>query len=424
MQKKNTSIIFDKLKPFLFLSVIPVSFIIFAFIFDTPKDIISGLYKIVLAPDILLTDYLEVGGFGATLVNASIITFLKLYIMYKLDIKINGPIIAAIFTCIGFSFFGKTIFNIWPFYIGGLLYVKYHEMQFKNIIVTIIFSTSLAPVVSQFAFCSELPLIVGISLGVLFAIISGFIITPLSQSMYKLHDGYNLYNVGFTAGIVGILISSLMKSFGINIEQQLILCYNYNTFFKYYLLIFFIVLILIGYVINGKSFKGYSKIMRFSGKLKTDFVELMGYGITLINMGIMGLISMFFVYFTSGTFNGPIIGGVLTVVGFSAFGTHPGNSVPIMIGVFFGGVINVWDIQSTPAIIAGLFGTTLAPIAGKYGFYAGVLAGFLHLAMVMNVGSVHGGTNLYNNGFAGGLVASILFSIFESFKKDRLETRL
>ncbi len=135
-------------------------------------------------------------------------------------------------------------------------------------------------------------------------------------------------------------------------------------------------------------------------------------------MGIMGLICMFFVHITGGIFNGPIIGSIITVVGFSAFGNHPKNSIPIMVGVFFGGILKVWDIQTTPVMIAGIFGTTLAPIAGKYGAYAGILAGFLHLSMVMNVGVIHGGTNLYNNGFSGGLIAAILVPVFESFKKE------
>ena len=30
--------------------------------------------------------------------------------------------------------------------------------------------------------------------------------------------------------------------------------------------------------------------------------------------------------------------------------------------------------------------------------------------MVMNIGVIHGGTNLYNNGFAGGIVSIILVS--------------
>ncbi len=402
---------------FFIISIIPIIFFILALFCDTPENILSGLYKIVVAPDILLTDYLAIGGFGATLLNASLVTLANIFIIYKLKLKINGALIAAIYTLLGFSFFGKTIFNIWPMYIGGYLYAKYHKISFKEIIIVIMFSTGLAPVVSQLAFSLGLPSFSGILVGVLIGVIGGFIITPLAANMSKIHDGFNLYNVGFAAGIIGTLICSLMKSFGINVKQQLILSTEYDNFFRYFLLIYFILLIIGGYLINNKSFKGYGEIFKYTGRLVTDYTQLLGYGLTMINMGIMGLICMIFVHLTSGVFNGPITGSIITVAGFAAFGNHPQNSIPIMVGVFFGGVLKVWDIQSTPAIIAGIFGTTLAPVAGKYGGYAGVLAGFFHLSMVMNIGVVHGGTNLYNNGFSGGLVAAILVPLFESFRR-------
>lgn len=401
----------------LLLSILPVCFLILAFIFDTPKNIFSGVYNIVISPDILLTDYLEVGGLGATLVNASLIALINLLIIYKLNIKITGAVVAAVYTIIGFSFFGKTIFNIWPIYLGGLLYVKYHKISYSNIVVTIIFATCLSPAVSQLIFSSGLRLYVGLPLGILVGIIVGFVITPLSLNMAKFHNGNNLYNVGFTSGVLGILIFSLMKGFGLNIEKQLIISHEYDVFFRIILIIYCILLIIIGYTINNKAFKGYTKILNFSGK-SCDYTQLTGFGLTFINMGVMGLICMSFVYLAGGLLNGPIIGGILTVVGFSAFGNHPKNSIPIMAGVFICGIIGVWDIKSTAFIIAGLFGTTLAPIAGNYGVFSGVLAGFIHLCVVMNVGVVHGGTNLYNNGFAGGLVASMLFPLFESFKKN------
>ncbi len=222
----------------LILLILPVIFLILAFLFDTPENIFSGLYEIILAPDILLTDYLEIGGFGATLVNSSIIVLINIFIVYKLNIKITGAIIAALFTLTGFSFFGKTIFNIWSLYLGGVLYVKYHKLPFENIAVIIMFSTTLAPVVSQLSFSVGLPVHYGIILGVLFGVMGGFVITPLSSNMSKLHKGYNLYNVGFTAGVIGTLICSLFKSFGINIQQQLILSSEYSDFSEaYYLFI-------------------------------------------------------------------------------------------------------------------------------------------------------------------------------------------
>ena len=418
LAENNTEIKMSRHTHFLIFLVLPIAFLTLAFLFDTPSNIFSGLNEIVLAPDILLTDYLAVGGFGATLLNVSLIVLINIFIIYKLNVKINGAIIAVIFTLTGFAFFGKTIFNIWPMYIGGILYTKYKKISFERVVVVIMFSTCLAPVVSQLSFSVGLPLYHGIIAGVLFGILGGFIITPLASNMSRLHSGYNLYNVGFTAGLMGTLIVSLLKSFGIDIKQQLILSSEYSELFRNLLLTYFVLLIILGYLINNKSFKGYKKIFKYSGKLITDYTQLIGYGLTLVNMGIMGLLCMSFVYITSGDFNGPIIGGILTVVGFSSFGNHPGNSIPIMAGVFLGGILNIWDIQTTPVIIAGIFGTTLAPVAGKYGTYAGVLAGFLHLSMVMNIGIVHGGTNLYNNGFSGGLIASILVPVFEAFKKE------
>jgi hypothetical protein len=47
---------------------------------------------------------------------------------------------------------------------------------------------------------------------------------------------------------------------------------------------------------------------------------------------------------------------------------------------------------------------------------AGVLAGYIHSSVVLNVGVLHAGFNLYNNGFAGGMVAAILVPLLEAFR--------
>lgn len=415
--RKDIEIKIGRIGNLLILMILPTAFLLLAFILDKPSNIFHGLYSIIIAPDILLTDYLEVGGIGATFLNASILAYINIFIIYKLKLKINGALIAAIFTIIGFSFLGKNILSVWPMYIGGYLYKKYQNIEFKNILVIIMFSTCLAPAVSEISFGNHMPVTFGLPLGILFGIFCGFIITPLSSHMNKIHDGYNLYNIGFTAGLLGTLINSLLKGFGINIQQQHILSTEYDLFLKIFLSLFFIFLIILGYIINKKSFKGYAKILSYSGRLVTDYTQLAGYGITFINMGIMGLISIAYVIVLYGVFNGPIVGAIFTVVGFSAFGKHPKNTVPILIGVFIAGVITLWKINSTIVIIAGLFGTTLAPIAGKYGITVGILAGFLHLSLVMNIGIIHGGINLYNNGFSGGLIALMLNPLLNSFKK-------
>ena len=48
------------------------------------------------------------------------------------------------------------------------------------------------------------------------------------------------------------------------------------------------------------------------------------------------------------------------------------------------------DITNPSALLALLFSTTLAPIAGEFGILCGVLAGFLHASVALNVGSCMG----------------------------------
>ena len=74
-------------------------------------------------------------------------------------------------------------------------------------------------------------------------------------------------------------------------------------------------------------------------------------------------------------------------------------------------------------LLALLFSTTLAPIAGEFGILCGVLAGFLHASVALNVGIVYGGMNLYNNGFAGGIVAMFLVPVIQSIRDRRARAK-
>jgi hypothetical protein len=49
------------------------------------------------------------------------------------------------------------------------------------------------------------------------------------------------------------------------------------------------------------------------------------------------------------------------------------------------------------------------------------VAGFLHSSAARSVGAVHAGLNLYNNGFAAGIVASVLAAVIISVqtRKDQ-----
>ena len=130
-----------------------------------------------------------------------------------------------------------------------------------------------------------------------------------------------------------------------------------------------------------------------------------------------------FVLAVGGNLNGPTIGGIFTIVGFSATGKHLRNIFPIMAGVCIASTVRAWDITNPSALLALLFSTTLAPIAGEFGILCGVLAGFLHASVALNVGIVYGGMNLYNNGFAGGIVAMFLVPVIQSIRDRRARAK-
>jgi hypothetical protein len=78
-------------------------------------------------------------------------------------------------------------------------------------------------------------------------------------------------------------------------------------------------------------------------------------------------------------------------------------------------VVNIHEPYGTVSVISILFGSTLAPIAGYFGALPGFVAGFAHVSMSLNIGYLHGGMNLYNNGFSGGFIAAALVPLLLAF---------
>lgn len=403
---------------YLIMFIYIVIILFSSFMFNSPMEIIEGMKTIILSPSILLTDYMELANIGAALFNSSILMLVTLFLSKLNKVDMKGPIIATIFTVGGFSFLGKNIYNVWAIFLGIYIYSIIQKESFGKYIVVAFFGTTLGPLVSQISFGLGLDPIKGIILGNLAGIGAGLILPPLASHFVKFHQGFNLYNVGFTAGIVGTLFMSLLRGFGFESTSTLIVLEGKNLVLGTYFSLFFGSMVLLGFILNNNKFKGYKELCKDSGRSGPDFVELYGFSLTLINIGLLGLLSVGYVLLVRGQLSGLVIGGVFTVAGFGAFGKHIKNVIPIMLGVYIGSLFKVWNTNAPGILIAALFGTTLAPIAGIYGWPAGILAGILHVSVVSNTGYLHGGMNLYNNGFAGGIVAAILVPVMQSFKKE------
>lgn len=405
-----------RLSPIDLLEHLCIALFVLAFLLDHPLHIFQGFWAIVISPDILLTDYIEVGGLSSALINASLMGYINIKMLKHFKSEIKGLHFAAVLTIIGFSFIGKNLFNFFPIYLGGIIYTRYHQQHFNDNIIVFMFATALSPIVSELTFGTDLPFILGLFLGIFFGILIGFIIVPVSSALFKVHEGYNLYNVGLAAGLIGTLLFSLLRSFNLIIKTQNILSTQYSNLILISLCLFSLFLILWGIFYEKANWHDLKRLLSDTGQSPVDFFNEYSIGASYINMGLVGFISVLFVYIMGGSFNGPIIAGIFTIIGFAASGKHAKNIIPIFIGVYFASIVKVWDQDSTVVIIAGLFGTTLAPISGEFGILAGILAGFLHLSTVMNVGIIHGGTNLYNNGFAGGIVGIMLVAILKDIK--------
>ncbi len=103
------------------------------------------------------------------------------------------------------------------------------------------FGTALAPIISEISFAEILPKQIALTLGILVGIFIGFIIVPLSTHMLRFHDGFNLYNIGFASGILGTVLTSILRSFEIEIEPVTII-YKNNSWPIIGLLVFFVYL--------------------------------------------------------------------------------------------------------------------------------------------------------------------------------------
>lgn len=404
-------------KDYLLLMILPIVFILIALIIESPGKIMADLKEIILFRDVLLVDYLQVAGMAGTLVNVALVGLMSVFMIYISKRDIDGLSIASIYTVIGFAFIGKNVINIIPIYLGGILYSKIKEVDLKDCVIAVIFVTTLAPLVSEIIFHLGLEPLYGLALGTLVGIIIGYIVNPLAQHMVNFHKGYNLYNIGFVGGVTGTVVLAVMRPFGIDIQTQSVLSSQYHRPILYFFLIFSLAMIVLGGLGAKNLANDYKDLLGETGRAPNDFRGKYGFDQTLINMGIIGLLATAYVLISKGDLNGPTVAGILTMMGFAASGKHPKNTLPILMGVYLAARLSNLDGSGTSAIIAGLFGTTLAPIAGDFGPLAGIVAGFLHIAVGGNIIGLHGGVHLYNNGFAGGIVAATLLPLILMIKQ-------
>ena len=390
---------------------------------DGPADLLPGLYHIITMQDLLITDYIAIGGVGAAFFNAGLVTIVSILLIRLSGDPYNGFTIVEMGLMAGFSLFGKNFINIWPIILGTWLYAKYQREPFSKYASVSLLATSLAPLVSYMALGS---IHASLPLGLLAGLLVGFLIPSLSEYTYKVQNGMNLYNMGFACGLFAMMVVPILTAIGDKPDSVLFWATGYNLRFTIVLSLICLVCIVCGFFATGTPawavWAGYRRLLSTTGRAPSDYLRMFGAGPVLINMGVNGLLGTGYILLVGGDLNGPTLGGIFTIMGFSAFGKHAFNIVPVMAGVALG-ALGMHYAPDYPSLqIAGLFGTTLAPVAGHFGWPYGVLAGFIHSALVLQTGGPVAGLNLYNNGFSGGLIAIVLYPTITAIVRHRRPT--
>ena len=408
------------------LTAFTVAFAIGALCAPDRSEMLGGLMRIITKPSLLTKDYffLELGSVSGAMLNAALVGAVCNLLMYLPGATVAGGTVAAYMLTIGFCFFGINIVNIIPMILGTLIYSCAKQQPFSKNINFAMFSTALAPLVSEVLWRypgTEVRAITfsGIALAFAIGIVVSFCMPALCAHAVSFRKGYDLYNAGPAAGFLCFVIYCIMYK-AIGVEAPAIAGTlgdgNNAAFCNTFAIICFALCLIFGILVNG-GFKGYKGLLLDPGH-KVDFASKHGIGATIINFGIYGLFILAYYNIVGAKFTGPTFGVVWCMLAFCAAGSTPLNVLPILVGYVVASLFGATAINAQAMIVGACYASGLAPISGHYGTIAGIIAGILHYCTVTSVPAIHGGFNLYNGGFTTGLVAFVMVPVLEHFFKQ------
>jgi len=414
----------------LVLCAFTAAFLIGAVLAPDRGDMLGGFWRILTRPSLLTKDYFfaEIGSVSGAFLNAALVGTVCCALMFIPGATVGSGTVAAYMLTIGFCYFGINVLNILPFILGTYVYSLIKKQPFAKFINFAMFSTALAPLVSEVLWRYPNTEVHGITfLGVVLALVIGVVVGVVMPALcahsQNFHKGFDLYNAGPAAGFLCFMIFVIMyKALGIEAPAvAATLGEGHALFCNAFALICFVLCLIFGLLING-SFKGYGKLVMDNGH-KADFVGKYGIGPAMINFGVYGLFILAYYNLIGAKFTGPTFGVVWCMLAFCCGGSTPVNVLPIMIGYVLASLVGVNAINAQAIVVGLCFASGLAPVTGKYGPIAGIIAGIMHYCMVTSVPAIHGGFNLYNGGFTSGIIAFVLVPVLEHFFKTREEKK-
>ena len=420
----------------LFFGFITLAFFVGAFCMPDRGQMLSGFYKIITNPAKISTNYFALGGFSATFLNMAVVGAICLGLYCIPGAKANNGSTLAFLLTVGFCSWGINVLNIWPTFLGVVLYCIVKKESVSANVNAMLFSTGIAPLISELMLRYPGDQIgftpVGVLLALVVGVAIGFILPAGMAHSPNVHKGFDLYSAALPIGMTAFFLQALLyKTQGVvlpaapaaetmQITARLTVSIFCGAVF---------VLCVVGALVLGCRPKDYWKLMT-DKKPSNNFSTTYGNATFLMNVGIYGLFILGYYNLVGASFNGVTFGLIFCMLACCNSGSHPLNVLPIMLGYVGSSFLFAWISKLTggdftgainaQAIVVGLcYANGLTPIVNKYGWAWGILASVMHYVLVTSVPTLHGGYCLYNGGFTAALICLILVPQLEKFAKTK-----
>ena len=435
----------------LFFLCISLCFAAAAVILPDRASAFSGLWRILTGTCKISTNYFALGGYSATFLNMGLVGLFCTLLCCLPGAKPNNVTTLGVLLTIGFAAWGMNPLNMIPTILGVLLYCLVKKETPGALCNAMLYSTGIAPLISDLLF--RYPNVeavgfhpLGLALALLVGVVIGFFLPAGLNHSPNVHKGYDHYSaalpIGVTAFFLRVVLYNVMLGWKIGDLSQLSTMAAPDTVSWPITNIFcFVVfgLCIVFALLMGCKIGDYRNLIRDSGH-GVSFTAKYGIAPFLMNVGVYGL--MIVAYFNlagaldgTNVWTGMTFGIVFCMLATCNSGSHPGNVWPIMAGYVVTSYLFGWIFKAlggetygltigSQSILIGLcFANGLSPIAGKYGFGYGILAGGLHYLLVTAVPDLHGGFCLYNGGFTAIFICLLLVPQLERFAKTKEERK-
>ena len=435
----------------LFFAFITACFLVASICMPDRDKMFTGLWSIMTGTCKISTNYFALGGYAATYLNMGLVGLICTLLCLLPGAKPNHVTTLGVLLTVGFGSWGINPLNMVPTILGVLLYCLVKKEAPGAMCNAMMYSTGIAPLISDLLFRYPGAEYVGfnwlgLGLALLVGLIIGFFLPAGLGHAPNIHKGYDHYSAAVPIGMTAFFLRAVLYNVmlgttpaKLNLSTMAALDVASWPMTNIFCFVVFGACILFA-VLMGCKPKDYWNLMKDSGH-GVCFTAKYGNAPFLMNVGVFGL--MIVGYFNlagaidgTNVWTGMTFGIVFCMLATCNSGSHPGNVWPIMAGYMltsflFGWIFKLLGGESygltigSQSILIGLcYANGMSPIAGKYGFGYGILAGGLHYLLVTAVPDMHGGFCLYNGGFTAALICLLLVPQLEKFCKTREERKL